>query len=111
MAINDLKEVYWFFWHLTLSFTIKDIKLYLKANQMALDIGDSARKAHYYDEPPYDGICHTGSRSLLMKKFATDWLTGKIRRYGRQGIPKASMDVDFGSLRRSAEIERKTENR
>ena len=92
MAVNDLKEDYWFFRHLTLSFTTKDIKLYLKADQMALDIGESTRKTDYYDEPPYKGICHTGGRSLLVKKFAADGLTGQIRRYGRQEIPKASMD-------------------
>jgi hypothetical protein len=43
MAINNLKEIFWFFWYLTLSFTTKDIKLYWKANQMALDTGESTR--------------------------------------------------------------------
>ena len=60
MAINNLKEVYSLFWHLTLSFTTKDIRLYLKANQMALDIGEITRKTHYYDKAPHKGICHTG---------------------------------------------------
>lgn len=46
-----------------------------------------------------------------MKIFAADGLTGQIRRYGRQEIPKASMDVDSWSLRGSAEIERSTANR
>jgi len=85
-----------YFFHLTLSFTTKDIKLYLKANQMALDIGESTRRTHYDDKAPKEGICHTGGRSLLAKKFATDGSTGQIRRYGRRGTPKASMDVDSG---------------
>lgn len=78
---------------------------------MALDIGEIARKTHYYDEAPYESICHTGGRSLLVKKFATDGLTGRIRRYGRRENPKASVDVDSWSLRRSAEVERSIANR
>ena len=79
--------------------------MYLKANQTALDIGESIRKTHYDDKTSYKGICHTGGRSLSVKIFAADGLAGQIRRYGRQEISKASMDVDTGgSLRRSVRV-------